>query len=249
MIIDCHATIGRHFTGDDVSIESYALEMEKRGIDEAIICPRKPPSYSAADANEFMSGLSGAAGGKRFHKALRIDPWRRESTFSDARRHIVSGDFRAAYMNPWEDSFRCNDERVMYVYKYLEREKIPLIMETGYPWVSHISQLWEISKLHPGLKLLATNAGQLDLSGLSFGNVSAVLGECMNMYLGTSAAVGAEWLKSAAEDWARGRVLFTTSYPMFEPEMERFRIDHGCMSAEAREEIYEKNPLRFLDRN
>jgi predicted TIM-barrel fold metal-dependent hydrolase len=244
MIIDCHVTIGSHFTGEDSLLPAYVSEMEKHGIDCAVLCPRKPVSYSAAEANDFLERVEGDAG-KKFFRAFRIDPWRDKDCGEIARR-IGSGKFKAAYMNPWEDSFRCNDERVLHIYEYLQREKIPLIMETGYPWVSHISQLWEISKFCPELKLLATNAGQLDLSGLTFGNVSAVLSECKNMYLGTSAAVGADWLASAAGDWARGRVLFTTSYPMFEPDMERFRIDHGYMSDDLKLEIYEKNPEEFL---
>lgn len=251
MIFDCLATVGRHFTGEDIFIDDYLTEMETHGIDRALLCPRKPKSYSAADANDFVRRIPDEIRGKRFLRALRIDPWRGEEMRREMQAAFLSctsSVFVAAYMHPWEDSFRCNDKRVFPFYEFLEGHGVPLVMETGYPWVSHISQIWEIAKLYPALKILASNAGQLDLSGLTLGNVSAALKVCPNIYLGTAAAVAADWLREAAENWAHGRVVFTSSYPMFEPEMERYRIDHGYLSDEMKREIYEANPKRFLGR-
>jgi len=244
LIIDCHANLGDHFTGENVSPEAYLEEMRLHGIARALICPRKGLSYSAREANAAAARMCGREP-NAFMRAFRVDPWQGEGALPGEARGGENG-VAAAYMNPWEDNFRCNDSRVFFAYEFLESHGFPLVMETGYPWVSHVSQLWEVAGMFPSLRILASNAGQLDLSGLSFGSVSAVLAESPNLYLGTAAAVAADWLKEAAENWAKGRVVFTTSYPMFEPEMERFRIDNGCMSDAAKREIYYDNPLRFL---
>lgn len=246
MIIDAHVKLGKHFTGYEASPDAYLEQMKKHGIDSAVICPLKPSGYSVRKANDYIASVDGKHEGKTFLRALRIDPWDRDDFFAETASRCANGHFSASYMDPWEDSFRCNDERVFYVYAQLEKMNLPLIIETGYPWVSHISQLWEIARMFPGLRILATNAGQLDLSGLSFGNVQAVLTESPNIYLGTSAAVGADWLKNAAEGWARGRVLFTSSYPAFEPVIERFRIDRGYMTDSTKMDIYSNNAAAFL---
>lgn len=246
MIIDSHVKLGKHFTGYEASPDAYVEQMKKYAIDSAVICPLKPAGYSVRKANDYVDAIDSAHGGKALFRAFRVDPWNREEFLAEADVRTAGGRFIAAYMDPWEDSFRCNDERVFYAYARLEGMSLPLIIETGYPWVSHISQLREIARMFPKLRMLATNAGQLDLSGLSFGNVQAVLAESPNIYLGTSAAVGADWLKNAAEGWARGRVLFTSSYPAFEPEIERFRIDHGYMGEDAKMEIYSNNAAAFF---
>lgn len=246
MIIDAHVKLGKHFTGYEAAQDAYVEQMKRYDIDCAVICPLKPPGYSVKKANDYVAAINAVRDGKTFFRAFRIDPWDRDEFFAEAGARRVGGHFIASYMDPWEDSFRCNDERVFYVYGHLEKMDLPLIIETGYPWVSHISQLWEIARMFPKLRILATNAGQLDLSGLSLGNVQAVLAESPNIYLGTSAAVGADWLKNAAEEWARGRVLFTSSYPAFEPEIERFRIDHGYMRADAKRDIYCNNAATFF---
>lgn len=246
MIVDCHVTIGCHFTGEESVLTSYIEEMDRYGIDCALLCPKKTTSYSIPDANSQIEKIPSKIGSHCFYKALRLDPWHKETSHRVIENSFNNKKFIAAYLHPWEDNFRCNDSRVFYLYELLEQKSIPVVIETGYPWVSHITQLWEVSILYPNLRILATNAGQLDLSGLTLGNVSAVLKERKNIYLGTSAAVAADWLKEAAENWARGRVLFTSSYPMFEPEMEKFRIDHGHMSQKAKEEIYRESAKSFL---
>lgn len=246
MVFDAHVKLGRHFTGYEAAPDAYVEQMKRYGIDSAVVCPLKPPGYSAQRANDYVAAIDSARDGKILLRAFRVDPWNREEFLAEAGARSADKHFIAAYMDPWEDSFRCNDERVFYAYGHLEKMDLPLIIETGYPWVSHISQLWEIARMFPKLRILATNAGQLDLSGLTFGNVQTVLAESPNIYLGTSAAVGADWLKNAAEGWARGRVLFTSSYPAFEPEIERFRIDHGYMGEAAKRDIYSSNAAAFF---
>lgn len=245
MIIDAHVTLGKRFTGEEACLSDYMVQMRKHNIGATLICPMKPRSGAIREANDLVAEMTVDSDLKLF-RAFRINPWDMEEFHSEMEMRTRRRKFIAAYMNPWEETFRCNDERIMPVYASLAAKRLPLVIETGFPWVSHISQLWEVARMFPGLKILATNAGQLDLSGLSFGGVKAVIAESPNLYLGTSAAVGADWLKGAAEYWARGRILFTSSYPVFEPEIECFRIDHGYMSEKTKKDIYYNNAAGFL---
>ena len=81
-----------------------------------------------------------------------------------------------------------------------------VIVEAGYPWVSQIFQIADLANRYPEVKFIATNAGQLDLSGDSMSNVSWVMDNSENIYLGTSGACGAEWLAEMEQNHP-GRVV------------------------------------------
>lgn len=245
MVIDAHAGIGESFDRRHGNLEKYISLMEQNKIDRALLCPRKPLSYRAEDGNDAVErAMSDCA--HLFWGAVRLDPWKGDQAIRELERRLKTPGFVAAYINPWEDSFRCNDEAVLPMYAALEQKNVPLILESGYPWVSHISQIGELALLYPRLRILATNAGQLDLSSLSFANVSHVLGRYPNLYLGTSSGNGSAWLKNMAENVSPGRVLFETGYPRYEPWTEKRRIELLPVSPEVKKEIFSSGLLRFL---
>ncbi|WP_301173687.1 amidohydrolase family protein, partial [Brevibacillus nitrificans] len=126
--------------------------------------------------------------------AVRIDPWKREKAIDEFEKRFTSPQFKAIYLHPWEEHFQCNNEIVYPVMAFAQERSLPVIIESGYPWMSHISQIGDLARLYPTVKILATNAGQLDLSGLTLGEVNRLLKKHENLYLGTSSAVAAEWL-------------------------------------------------------
>lgn len=245
MIIDAHVKIGPSFDKKGVDIEGYIEEMEKNGIDKAVLCPNKPRSYSVEEGNAYVADAV-KADPERFYGAFRIDPWEWEEKKEEIMAIFPSAVFRFLYLNPWEETFRINDEVVWPIFDFAKDQQLPVIIETGYPYVSHITQIAEMSDMYPDVKFITTTAAQIDLSGFTLSDVSWALAHHDNIYVGTAAAVGAEWLANQAENNAKGRVLFETGFPQFDPHMEKYRIEVAYTDAAHKEEIFSGNLLALL---
>ena len=245
MIIDAHVKLGACFSGKDHTAEDYLREMDANGIDRAVVCPNKPLSYQVEEGNDYVESLLERFG-DRFIGAVRVDPWKRERAIGELDRRFRDGRNKAIYLNPWEENFQCNHGVTLPIMGYARDHRLPVMIEAGYPWVSHISQIGDLARKYPGVKILATNAGQLDLSGLTLGNVRFVLNKYQNVYLGTASAVAAEWLAELIQKTARGRVLFETGSPLFEVYLEKYRIDHAYIEDPEKKDVFWENASGFL---
>lgn len=247
MIIDSHAQIGPHYTGRNNTAEEYLKIMEEMGTSKAVIAPNRPLSGNLSEANDEIEKAVEAYP-DRFYGAVRIDPWQREKAIEELERRFANEKMKAIFLHPWEENFQCHRGVVLPIFDYAQTKKLPIIISAGYLWVSHISQVADIARQYPDVKIMATSAGQLDLSGLTLGNVKEVLKNFPNIYMGTAAAVAMEWLLDLIQNAAKGRILFETGYPFFEADLERYRIDH-CFDIrrEDKEQVYEGNSRNFFN--
>ena len=245
MVIDAHVKLGSRFTGKPHPVEAYIQEMDKYGIDRAVICPNKPLSYQVEEGNEYIESVLNKYG-DRFIGAVRVDPWKREGAIAELDKRFQNKRNKAIYINPWEENFQCNRGVAIPIMDYAAKHNLPVIIEAGYTWVSHISQVGDLARKYPHVKFMVTNAGQLDLSGLTLGNVRYVLNKYNNIYMGTAAAVAVEWLSELVQKVAKGRILFETGYPLFETYTEKFRIDKAYLEDSDKEEVFGSNIVEFL---
>lgn len=243
MRIDAHVKIGDTFKGEMIRIEDYILEMEKNNIDKAVLCPNKPKTYMVADGNEYVQSVIQEYG-DRFIGAVRIDPWQRDLALVELRKRVDNG-FKAVYLNPWEDQFQCNAEEIFPIMDEAEKLNVIVIIEAGYPWVSQIFQVADLANRYKGIKFMVTNAGQLDLSGDSMGDVSWVMDHTDNIYVGSSGACGAEWLAGTEQNHP-GKVVFESNYPFMDPHIEVFRVEKGFMEREEKDRIFGANMQKLL---
>ena len=246
MVIDSHVKLGNRFTGKAHLVEDYILEMEKLGIDRAVICPNKPLSYQVEEGNDYIESVLNKHG-DRFIGAVRVDPWKREDAIRELDKRFQNKAYKAIYIHPWEENFQCNRGIALPIMDYADKHKLPVIIEAGYTWVSHISQVGDIARKYPNVKFMVTNAGQLDLSGLTLGNVKFILDKYKNIYMGTAAAVAVEWLCDLIQTSAKGRVLFESGHPFFETYIEKYRIDHAYIEEAEKKEVYETNVKEFFN--
>lgn len=235
-IIDGHIRLGESFNGKHGSAETYLNLMDQLSIGKAVVCPNKPASYRVEDGNRAVAEVI-AERGNRFVGALRMDPWRWEEMKKEWHRYRDSGFFRFFYLHPFEDQFRCNGKEVEPILTLAEEEGLPVIVETGYPWTSHITQVVDVARRHPKLTFLATNAGQLDLSASTMEDAALALDKAGNLMMGTAGACGAEWIAGLAQRHP-GRIFFESGFPMMEPYLEKFRIDHGFFGEREKEEVF-----------
>ena len=242
-----HVKIGPSFDKRGKSVEDYLEKMKKTGIDKAVLCPNRPDNYSFKDGNAYVAEAL-QANPERFYGAVRIDPWNWDESKEEADKYLNVEQYAFLYLNPWDDTFRVNDPVAEPIYQYATKKQIPIIIETGYPYVSHISQIGTMAEKYPKTIFVTTNAGQIDLSGFTLADVGYMLNMYKNIYVGTAAAVGAEWLANQIQNTSCGRVLFETGYPFFDPYMEKYRIEKAYIKDFEKEDVFCNNFLKLVDK-
>ncbi len=248
MVFDADVKLGRSYKGTSFLAEDYLQVMEAMEIDRAMLLAEKPLSYRMAEGNDYIESVAAQHPG-RFYAAVRIDPWQgKEEARAELRLRLQNPAVRAVYLNPWEENCPINSPTVHPVLECAAEYGVGVIVEAGYPWVSHVSQIADAAKEYPTVRFLMTNAGQLDLSGYTLTDVKYFMGRVPNLYLGTAAAVAAEWLAEMERTVAPGRVLFETNYPAFEPRLERQRIELGYFTPQERQRIFCDNAEAFYAR-
>ena len=245
MRFDACAKIGQSYKGTAYLKENYMQEMRKNGISKALIVSEKPLSYNIAEANDYVEKVL-KEDAEHFIGAVRVDPWNTEQTQREIKERFKNPLFKAIYLNPWEENFQINREVIRPVLTYAQKEKKPVIVEAGYVWVSHITQIAEVAAEYPDVKFLMLNAAQMDLSGYTLTDVKHFMGKRKNLYLGTNSAVAAEWLVNLYRDSSPGRILFCSNYPFFEVDLECARIELCYFTEEEKNEIFFKNAEKFF---
>lgn len=245
MIIDGHVRIGSSFNKTGLSIDEYVSHMESNNITKAVICPNKPISYLVEDGNALIAEICQKDPDK-FIGAIRLDPWRLEASIGEIEKYSNIMD-KFLYLNPFEELFQCNDEILNPLLEMAEKLNYIVIVETGYPWHSHITQVVDIARRFPNLKFFATNAGQLDLSASTLDDVAVAMDKTPNLYLGTASACGAEWIKNIADKYS-SRVYFESNFPMMDPYLEIFRVTEGFFTKEQQEDVLYNNMNTLINK-
>lgn len=246
MRIDGHIKLGRTFRGENIRVEDYIKLMEQEKIDKALVCPNKPNTYMVEDGNQFVSELI-AENPDLFWGAVRLNPWDGEKAIKELDHRLKENkNFKAVYLNPWEEQFQCNALLVNQIMDHIKKLNLPVIIEAGYPWVSQIFQIADLARRYKEMKFIATNAGQLDLSGSTLGDVAKVMEKNDNIYLGSAGACGAQWMADIEKEYP-GKIIFETNYPFMEPHIETVRIEKGFMQSVEKERIFGNNILDVLN--
>lgn len=245
MKIDAHVRVGSTFKGEDYPIEKYIELMKEEKIDKAVICPNKPQNYMVADGNEYIAKVLEIYP-DRFWGAARINPWEKDKAIEELIKRVNQNKrFKFLYLNPWEEQFQCNDKMLYDIVNVAHNLKLSVIIEAGYPWVSQIFQIADLARNFREVKFIATNSGQLDLSGSTLGDVAFVMDKNENIYLGSAGACGGQWLADL-EKRHKGRIVFESNYPFMELHLEKFRIENGFMEDYEKKNIFSENILAML---
>ncbi len=245
MIIDALVRMGPSFDGREKSIEDYIAGMKREGIDRAILCPNKPASYDVTEGNSFVAEILKTYP-DLFFGAVRIDPWRFAEQRSRYDACFENRAFRFVYLSPWEETFRCNDEPAFPAYEYAIGKGVPVIIETGQPYVAHITQIADVSERFPELNIITTNGGGIDLSGILAKEVDMILQTHENIYDGTCASVDGEKIAAHMDRICKGRVVFQSNYPVYDLHTELYRVQNSYASEEGRMETLGAAIQQFL---
>jgi predicted TIM-barrel fold metal-dependent hydrolase len=192
--------------------------LDAAGIDRAIVCPPKPRGVSFTSAND-LAAEAVRGDPDRLVAFCRVDPTL-GSAVPEAERTLGELGCRGLFLHPWEDTFRVSDRIV----DPLCRLGVPVIVATGYPWVSEALQVGELARRHPDTTFVATNGAQINISGLGQRDAELALAANANLYLQTTGVYREDFLEGIAARYGAGRLLFASGFPAFDPRLEVRRV-------------------------
>src|SRR5262249_13051165 len=71
---------------------------------------------------------------------------------------------------------------------------------------------------------VATNGGQINISGLGQEDAFLALEACPNLLVQTSGVYREDFLEGVVERFGAERLLYASAYPQFEPRLELLRV-------------------------
>lgn len=245
MIIDMHTYVGNSIFGDQSTPEELLQKMDRAGIEKAVICPVKTTDVYFEESNQYIERLMREFP-ERFIGFARVDPHLGVQAHSLLKRCLSEYKMRGIILHPWEETFAINDEIVDPIADICEEWKVPMMVETGYPWVSHCFQVGDLAERHPGLTIIMTHGGQLDSSGYALTDIDYIMDRYDNLILETSGNFSDEGIENMPVRLGANRMVFGSHYPWLNMDLEIFRIKRANLDEEIRQDIFYRNARRLL---
>jgi len=248
MIFDFRVFIGHSFDGTWQGAGELLATMDQLGIQKALACPFKPLSYRLDQANEDLASAI-RPHADRLLGAARIDPWQPEA----ARILVKSLDelgLRALYLNPWEEHFRVDLPQLDPILAIAEARKIPVMIASGYPWMSEPLQVAKLAARWPDVNIVMTNGGQINISGLGQADATLAMRKCPNLCLETAGVYRQDFIEESVAEFGAQRVVFGSGAPYFDQRYEVLRVLKAKVDIRSRKAIESANALGlFMEGN
>ena len=203
MIFDFRVFLGQSFDGVQQTVSDLLRTMDYLNIDMALACPLKPRSY---DLEQTNSGLAKTIKDypDRLVGAARLDPWQPDAPEA-LRRGVEKYGLRALYLNPWEENFRADLNILDPLLALAEKYDLPVLMTTGYPWLSEALQVSKLAQRWPRVPVVMTNGGQINISGLGQADATIALRQTPNLYIDTAGIYRQDFIEETIEEFGGGR--------------------------------------------
>lgn len=246
MMFDFRVFLGQSFDGTLQTVTELLRTMDALEIEMALVCPFKPPSYDLDQAN---AGLAASIGNHadRLLGAARVDPWQRDATAS-LRRGLETHGFRALYLNPWEEHFQVRPDMDILnsLMEVAQAHRIPVLVTTGYPWLSEALQVLELAQRWPDVLVVMTNGGQINITGLGQADATLALRRASNLFIDTAGVYRQDFIEETVEEFGGERVLFGSGAPYFDQRFEIKRVLFAKVDDAARAAMQSGNAQKLL---
>jgi uncharacterized protein len=214
--------------------DGLVATLDEAGIECAVVCARRARGHGYDVENARVAALA-AEHPDRLIAFARVDP-----LAPGAASHVEQA--RGIFLHPWEDAFRITDPAVDAVV-----DGLPVIVATGYPFVADALQVAELARRHPETTFVATNGGQINISGLGQDDAFLALEACPNLFVQTSGVYREDFLEGVVERFGTERLLYASAWPQFDPRLELLRVRWApSFDDEARTAILGGNATRLL---
>lgn len=246
MILDGLSFVGDSLAMGVVTGDDLVHVLDRAQIDRALVCPLKPRGYHLEAANEYV-----AAAVKKHDDRLigfaRVDPHLGDQAAEELRRAIADLGLRGLFLHPWEETFRANSPLLDPVMSVASELGLPVIVATGYPWLSEGAQVGALAASFPAVPLVATNGAQMNISG--FGQVDAELAlrDAPSLRIHTTGVYREDFLQGIEASLGAERMIFASGFPYFDTTFELARVTRAHLGDKAKRLILGRNLADLLD--
>lgn len=224
------------------TVEQVLDESEATG-NRFVVVASTPPDRALARANDsVIERLERSAG--RVRALARVDPL--DPDAAHYARAALSAGCVGLYLDPWSDSYSIvNNARVEWMMDIAAIADVPIVVESGYPWVSEPAQVAACARAHPDVTFVATRGLQMNMSGLALQTATTALQDNPRLHLLTSGVYRQDWIEELCGLGLSSRLLFASMSPAFDAVLEWERVAQ-VTSDEARRTIAEGNAERVF---
>ena len=224
------------------TVEQVLDESEATG-NRFVVVASTPPDRAFARVNDsVIERLERSAG--RVRALVRVDPL--DPDACDYARMALYAGCVGLYLDPWSDSYSIvNNDRVTPIIEIAASADVPVVVESGYPWVSEAAQVAACARKHPDFNFVATRGLQLNMSGLALQTATTALQDNPRLHLLTSGVYRQDWIEELCELGLSSRLLFASMRPAFDAVLEWERVVQ-VTSDGARRSIAEGNARRVF---
>lgn len=245
MIVDAHVYLGAGLFGYGQSLDEIRSNMDRLGIDKAVLVPVKPQDYHLAPVNELVAGAV-REHPHRFLGLCRVDPWQGQAAVAEVRRGFQELGAHGLYLDPWEENFQANDDIVIPVLQEAARYDKPVVLNAGHVRVSHPAQIGDIASRFPDVQFVACNGAQINICGILQFDARCMLEACPNVVIQTAGTYREDFLEEITTEVGEERVLFASRCPVYDQEFEMARVRLAHLSASQKEKLWGLNAMQVF---
>jgi predicted TIM-barrel fold metal-dependent hydrolase len=242
--VDVITFLGQSLFGYGQSADELLARLDSVDVERAVICPIKPRAYHLSAANDLVGDA--AARQARFIPLARVDPNLEDDAVRELERAVGTLGARGLFLHPWEETFRVSDPRLDPLLTRCLDLHVPVMVATGYPWVSEAAQVGELARRFPGVPIVMTHGGQINISGLGQADAFAVLQRHPNVHIDTSGVYRQDFLEDVATQLGPERLLFGSNSPRMDIRLEVQRVRWLTVDDASRELVLGGNARRVL---
>lgn len=234
MKIDAHNHIGAK-KGTEVKIEELVTNMEKLGIDKAIVF-----SFSETIDNNYVIE-SVRKYPNKLYGFVTINPWSPTSE-TDLEEAFKLKEIYGLKLHPVKHAYALdNHELLDPLFKICQQYRKPVLIYGGANVYSSPNMFAEMAMTFPKVNLIMSHGGQMYETTAAIN----VLNKYKNIYIETSSMFKIR-IENLVKKNLLNQVIFGSDTPVGDMELEMKKIDLVITNEEDREKVYSKNILSLL---
>jgi predicted TIM-barrel fold metal-dependent hydrolase len=220
-------------------------DMDRLGIDKAILTPVKPRNYQLEPMNEPVAEAV-EKHPERLMGLCRVDPWQGRAAVDEAQRGFEKLGACGLYLDPVEENFQVNSSILGPILEEAQHHDRPVVINAGHTRVSHPSQIRDVASQFSEIQFVACNGGQINISGILQFEARRMLESCPNVVIDTAGTYREDFIEEIVTELGAERVVFASGSPIYDQEFEMARIRFAHLDHFQKQKLWGLNALKIF---